>query len=310
MLDRAVVQRYESFEFVVNQLVEGFMTGLHKSPFHGFSVEFAEHKIYNNGDSIKHIDWKLYARTDKLFVKSYEEETNLRCYLLVDNSSSMYYPVIDNPTVNKPDKITFSCYAAACIANLLQRQRDAIGLSLFSEDIQLFTPVRSSYQHLQYLYTQLEKLIINNKKERTKAKKSNLAESLDLLAEKIHKRSLIIVFSDMFDNYSDKEKLFSSLQHLKYSNNEVVLFNVSDFNKEFEFEFPEKPTKFVDIETKIELKVNPNLIKKEFSKLQKELLQEINHKCQQYRIDFINADINKGYDNIMLSFLKKRQKLH
>ncbi|MDD4142284.1 MAG: DUF58 domain-containing protein, partial [Bacteroidales bacterium] len=241
MLDNSVIQRYNSLEFVVNQLVEGFMTGLHKSPFHGFSVEFAEHRPYNQGDSIKHIDWKLFARTDKLFVKRYEEETNLRCYVLIDNSSSMHYPVVENPTVDNPDKATFSIYAAACITQILQQQRDAVGLAVFSDAINLFTPVRSSVDHLKFLFTEYEKLVTDYKP--AAKTKTNITESIHLIAEKIHKRSLIVIFSDMFDTYSDLEGMFMALQHLKYNKNEVVLFHVVDKSKEIDFDFQDKPTK-------------------------------------------------------------------
>ena len=284
------------------------MTGLHKSPFHGFSVEFAEHREYNQGESIKHVDWKLFARTDKLFVKRYEEETNLRCYILLDDSSSMHYPLKSNPTVSEPNKITFSIYAAACITKLLQQQRDAVGLSVFSDNIELFTPVRSSMEHQRFLFTEYEKLIDNYKI--SDKKKTDVTNSLHLLAEKIHKRSLIVLFTDMFDTNSDIDAVFSAMQHLKYNKNEVVLFHVVDKHKEIDFEFAEKPTKFIDLETNTELKINPRLIRQEYINTQKNLCEKIKLRCQQYQIDFVEADINLGYNNIMLSFLKKRQKLH
>ena len=307
MLDTKIFQQYNSLEFIVTQLVEGFMTGLHKSPFHGFSVEFAEHRLYNDGESTRHIDWKLYARTDKLFVKTFEEETNLRAYILLDNSSSMHYPIISTPTVNNPDKITFSIYAAGCISYILQQQRDAVGLSVFSDTLDLFTPVRSSYVHLKYLFGEYEKLIsdftLNDKK------KSNVAECLHLIAEKTHKRSLFILFTDMFDNYSDLDTVFSALQHLKYNKNEVILFHVVDKNTEIDFKLPDRPTKFIDLETRTELKINPRLIRDEYYKYQKKRRDEIEERCLQYKIDFVEADINLGYDQIMLNFLKKRQRL-
>jgi uncharacterized protein (DUF58 family) len=308
VLDNKAVQRFNSLEFIVTQLVEGFMTGLHKSPFHGFSVEFAEHREYNHGESVKHVDWKLYARTDKLFVKRFEEETNLRCYLLIDDSSSMYYPIMDNPTVDNPNKITFSIYAAACITKLLQQQRDAVGLSVFSDNIELFTPVRSSIEHQKFLFTEYEKLIENFKL--SDKRKTDVTNSIHLLAEKIHKRSLVILFTDMFDDNADLNSVFSALQHLKYNKNEVVLFHVVDKYKEIDFNFPEKPTKFIDLETNTELKINPRLIREEYIDFQKKFHEEIKLRCQQYQIDYVEADINTGYNNIMLTFLKKRQKLH
>lgn len=308
MLDGGFFQRYKSLEFIVQQLVEGFMTGLHKSPFHGFSVEFAEHRLYNQGESTRHIDWKLYARTDKLFVKRYEEETNLRAYVIIDNSSSMHYPVVDNPSVDRNiNKSVFAAYAAGCVSYLLQQQRDATGLSVFSDEIDVFTPVRSSYDHLKFLYGEYEKLISDYAPQQKK--KSNVAESLHLIAEKIHKRSLIVLFTDMFDNYSDDEALFSALQHLKYNKNEMILFHVTDKNAEINLNLPDKPTRFIDMETKSELKVNPRLLRKEYSDFQNKRINEIKSRCLQYKIDFVDVDISEGYNEIMLNFLKKRQRL-
>jgi uncharacterized protein (DUF58 family) len=308
VLDTKVIQQYNSLEFVVNQLVEGFMTGLHKSPFHGFSVEFAEHRVYNPGESVKNIDWKLYGRTDKLFVKRFEEETNLRCYLLIDNSSSMHYPVVAEPSIKTPDKITFSVYAAACITQLLQQQRDAVGLSVFSEDIDLFTPIRSSIDHQKFLFAEYEKLI--NSFSISEKKKSNVAASLHLIAEKIHKRSLIVIFSDMFDTEANIDDMFNAIQHLKYNKNEVILFHVVDKDKEINLDFPDKPIKFIDLESNTELKINPKILREDYSELLSKRKEEIELRCLQYQIDFVEVDINQGYNSIMLNFLKKRQKLH
>ena len=146
-LNKQKLQPFGNLELIARQVVEGFIVGLHKSPFHGFSVEFAEHRQYNTGESTKHIDWKLYGRTDKLFVKRFEEETNLRCQIIIDNSSSMYYPVKEHLSIDDPNKITFSVYCAAALINLLRRQRDAVGLTIFSEAIETHTPARSSSVH-------------------------------------------------------------------------------------------------------------------------------------------------------------------
>src|SRR5688572_15212237 len=178
-----------SLELLARQLVEGFITGLHKSPYHGFSVEFAEHRLYNEGESTRHIDWKVYGRTDKLFTKQYEEETNLRCLIAIDTSSSMFYSEETNA------KIRFSTYVAAALATLLSRQRDAVGLCLFSDKIDTLTPVKSSSTHVGKLFIQLEHLL-NQKKSSTHTR---VAQVLHEVAEKIHKRSLVVIFSDMFD---------------------------------------------------------------------------------------------------------------
>ena len=308
MLDNRYFEQYKSLEFIVKQLVEGIMTGLHKSPFHGFSVEFAEDVPYNNGESIRNIDWKLYARTDKLFVKRYEEETNLRACILLDHSSSMYYPPDFDPTIEHPNKMFFSIYVAACLSYLLHLQRDAVGLALFSDKLDLYTPIRSSYEHLKYLYTEYEKLIVNfSLKDK---KRSNVAQCIHLAAEKTHKRSLFIVISDMFDNYAnDDEEMFSALQHLKYNKNEVIIFNVLDDKDETLLDFPDKPTRFIDMETNEELKINPRAVRKEYVAFQQQRKKEIRQRCMQYGIDFEDVDINSGFSAAMLAFLYKRRRM-
>ena len=185
----------KNLELLAKQVVEGFITGMHKSPFHGFSVEFAEHRLYNQGESIKHIDWKLFGRTDKLFVKRYEEETNLRCQIILDVSSSMYFPVKEKLSIDNPNKITFSVYAAAAIIYLLKKQRDAFGLSLFSEKVEIHTPSKTSSIHQNYIYSELEKLL--PQQDSTIRKTTSATTALHEIAEKLHKRSLIIVFSDI-----------------------------------------------------------------------------------------------------------------
>ena len=216
-IDLQQIHSYSKLELIAKQVVEGFITGLHKSPFHGFSVEFAEHRLYNTGESTKHIDWKLYGRTEKLFIKRYEEETNLRCQLIIDASSSMYFPEIDFNT-DKFNKIKFSVYAAAAIMNLLKKQRDAVGLSIFSDKLDIHSPTKSSSVHHKYLIHELEGLI-NAPKKNTKTSSIN---ALHTIAETVHKRSLMIIFSDMMENVADDEQLFAALQHLKYNKHEVI----------------------------------------------------------------------------------------
>ena len=148
-----------NIELFAQQVVEGFITGKHKSPYHGFSVEFAEHRLYNSGENTKHIDWKLYARTDKLFNKRYEEETNLRCQVVIDASSSMHYPIIKNPNLNNPNKLLFSIYASAVMINLVKKQRDAIGLSVFTDRLEVHTPSKTTQRHHRILYNELDKLL-------------------------------------------------------------------------------------------------------------------------------------------------------
>lgn len=306
-IDKSRLQQFHSLEFLAKQVVEGFITGLHKSPFHGFSVEFAEHRLYNQGESTRHIDWKLYAKTERLYVKRYEEETNLRCQIVVDNSSSMYFPVQKTPDIDNPNKITFSVYAAAAILQLLKKQRDAAGLSVFSDQIELATKARSSNTHQQYILSQLEKYlqpIDKNERRPTAA-----VESLHLIAEQIHKRSLVIVFSDMLENTDDPGKIFSALQHLKHNKHEVILFHIHDKNKEFDFDYKQRPYRFVDMETGDKIKLLPDEVKEAYTKRLKAFKEDLKLKCGQYKIDFVEADINQGFEQVLLPFLLKRNKL-
>ena len=293
------IREFGNVEFLAKQMVEGFVTGLHKSPFHGFSVEFAEHRLYNNGDSTRHIDWKVYGKTDKLFLKRYEEETNLRCHLLIDTSSSMYYPE------KSKGKIVFSVLAAAAIANMLQRQKDAVGLCTFSDSIDIQTQVKSTPTHLHKLFLDFEGIMDAT----PKFQKTSVVESLHLIAEKIHKRSLVIIFSDMFDDIQEADKIFSALQHLKHNRHEVLLFHVKDKATEEDFAFEERPYEFVDIETGDKIKAQPSQVRDYYQQSIKSFFAELKLKCGQYKIDFIEADINDGIDKILWSYVIKRDKM-
>jgi len=296
--------QFKNLEFLAQQIVEGFITGLHKSPYHGFSVEFAEHRLYNSGESTKHIDWKIFAKTDKLFVKKYEEETNLRCQIVIDTSSSMLYPFNEK---NKINKLSFSVYCAAALIYLLRKQRDAVGLSLFSDEISLHTESKLSVAHSKRLYAELDNLLLNSTK--LVQKTTNASKALHLIAENIHKRSLVIIFSDMFENESSDE-IFSAIQHLKYNKHEVILFHVSDKQKEEEFVFENRPYKFIDLETNEELKLNPNDIRKDYIERFKQFSSEIKNRANQYQIDYVEADINKEFNSVLLPYLIKRAKLY
>lgn len=303
------VRAFGELEFMARQVVEGFITGLHKSPYHGFSVEFAEHRLYNQGESTRHIDWKLYGRTDKLFVKRYEEETNLRCHIVIDNSSSMYYPVQEEISIDKPNKVVFSIYAAAAIMNMLKKQRDAVGLSVFSEKVEVHTPARTTNSHHKLIYLELEKML-DAYSEETK-RQTFAIDALHEIAEKIHRRSLVVLFTDMFDAEMDKaEELFSALQHLKYNKHEVILFHVIDRPHELEFDFENRPYRFVDVETGEEVKLTPNEVKEQYTTRVKAFEKELKLRCAQYQIDFVEADISEGYEPVLLSYLLKRQKLY
>lgn len=293
------VLKYGNIEFLAKKAVEGFITGLHKSPYHGFSVEFAEHKQYNPGESTRHIDWKVFARTDKLYTKEYEEETNLRCQLLVDVSSSMYYPA------GNKGKLLFSALGAASIAYMLQKQRDAVGLTTFSDEVELVTPIKSSKSHLHGIYARLNQLI---DEKRSGQKSTNVAKTIHQIAIKLHKRSLVVIFSDMFDQHNADE-VFQSLQHLKHKKHEVLLFHVTDKATEMDFTFEDRPHIFTDVETGKKVKVSPEQVKSEYISQMNAFKKSLKLKCGQYKIDFIEADINKGVDQVLMPYLVKRQRI-
>jgi uncharacterized protein (DUF58 family) len=287
-----------NLELLARQLVEGFITGLHKSPYHGFSVEFAEHRLYNEGQSTRHIDWKVYGRTDKLFVKQYEEETNLRCLIAIDTSSSMYYPTEYN------GKIKFSSFTAAALALLLSKQRDAVGLCLFSDTIETLTPIKSSASHIDKLFIQLNSIL--GAKKTTPG--TNVAKTLHEIAEKVHKRSLIIIFSDMFDG-DNTEDLFKALQHLKHNKHEVIVFHVTDQQTERLLSFDDRPLEFIDLESGDKLRVNPSDIRESYQKKSTLFYNELKLKCTQFKIDFVEADISSDVNVILQTYLIKRSKM-
>ena len=307
-IDKDRLQQFNSLEFLARQVVEGFITGLHKSPFHGFSVEFAEHRLYNPGESTRFVDWKLYGRTDKMFVKRYEEETNLRCRIILDRSSSMYFPVKEKPDINNPNKITFSIYAVAVLINLMKKQRDAVGISTFSDKVEMHTQVRSSSVHQKYLFTELEKLL--DPKHGKEQKQTDITESLHRIAEMLHKRSLVIIFSDMMDNQHKHDEMFSALQHFKHYKHEVVLFHVVDKKLEEELDLDDRPYRFVDMETRESIKLNPVEVRERYKKAFKKVRYELEVRCGRYGIDYVEADINKGFEGILLPYLFKRERLH
>ena len=296
-----------NIEIFARQVVEGFITGKHKSPYHGFSVEFAEHRLYNSGDNTKHIDWKLYARTDKLFNKRYEEETNLRCQLVIDASSSMYYPIIQNPTLKKPNKLFFSIYSSAVMMNLFKKQRDAVGLSVFTNELNVHTPSKTTQRHHRILYNELNNLLSVDAINESRL--TDTSNALHHIAELLHKRSLVIIFTDFIHPNKTLEEQFEPFKHLKYNKHEVILFYLHEPKTEKKLEFSNKPYKFIDLENGQELKLNPRLYKERYKEKAKFHLEELKLKCFQYKIDLIEVDINKGFDVILNSYLLKRHKM-
>lgn len=297
---------YNSIDFKTTQIVEGFMTGFHKSPFHGFSVEFAEHRLYNTGESTKHIDWRLYARTDKLFVKRFEEETNLRAMFVLDSSSSMFFPYNESSKIEESNKFSFSIYACGVIMQILYKQRDAFGLSFVAENIDYVSPIKTNLAHKQYLFTLLENKI---KQDNKLSKITCLDKALHSLSEQIHRRSLFIIFTDLFSDNFSAEQLIDSLRHLKHNKHEVILFHVFDENKEINLDYKQGYYRFIDVENKMELKITIEDIKKQYTQVIKDRLELIKSECNKLRVDFVAADINKSFDQILFPFLIKRSKL-
>jgi uncharacterized protein (DUF58 family) len=302
-IDRSKLGQFGNLELLAKQVVEGFITGLHKSPYHGFSVEFAEHRLYNTGESTRHIDWKLYGRSEKLFTKKYEEETNLRCQIVIDCSGSMFFPKDGNT-----NKYEYSVYAAAALIELLRRQRDAIGVSIFADELELQTAAKSSTSHIHYLYSELEKRLSNYSEKQQK--NTNAITALNDIAELCHKRSLIVIFSDLLDDPTKLDELFQALQHMKHNKHEVILFHVTDKQTEIDFELENRPYNLIDMETGESLKLQPNEIKTHYKNAIQTYFEEIKLRCANHRIDFMPADIQMGYNDVLLKYLIKRQKLH
>lgn len=301
--DQYDLKKIENIELLAKQVVEGFIIGLHNSPFHGFSVEFAEHRIYNEGESTKNIDWKVAARTGKWFVKKYEEETNLRAQIVIDTSSSMYFP--KERKENQLNKLQFSALAGASLMNLLKRQRDAYGLSLFDTDLKIHTKCKTSTTHYRLLLTYLDKLIQDEELNKTTAVTDNLHQ----IAESIHRRSLILLFSDMFESNEDSQKMFSALQHLKYNKHEVVLFHVTDHLLEEQLEYSNRPYEFIDMESGEKVKLQSNEVKEHYVEKVTAFKEELKMKCLQYKIDFVDTDINRGFYPVLEKYLVKRKKM-
>ena len=295
---------FQNLELLAGQVVEGFISGIHKSPFHGFSAEFAEHKIYNTGESTKHIDWKLFARTDKLYTKRYEEETNLRCHMILDNSSSMYYPNLKTLSLQNLNKIGFGVLAIAALMNILKKQRDAVGLSIYAEQNSFYASEKSSERHFQMLLQQLNSIT----QENTRGTKTKTYDFLHQIAEKIHRRSLIFLFSDMFQNQVEQTKLFEALRHLKYNKHEVVLFHLLDNAKEVHFNFDNQPKRFVDVETGEHIDLYAENIKKDYNAKVLEYVKSLELTCLQYKIKYVGVDVRSDFSTILNTFMVERQK--
>ncbi|WP_010177623.1 DUF58 domain-containing protein [Aquimarina agarilytica] len=295
---------FGNLDFLAKQVVEGFISGMHKSPFHGFSAEFAEHKVYNQGESTRHIDWKLYAKTDKLFTKRYDDETNLRCHFVLDNSSSMHYPLLKKQSLELYNKIGFSALSIASLMNLLKKQRDAVGLSVYNNHYDYYAPEKGSERHHAMLLNQLDLAI--HKPNETKG--TDTYTILHQIAEKLHKRSMVVLFSDMFETSSESDKLFEALQHLKHNKHEVILFHTLDYKTEVDFSFEAKPQRFIDVETGKHLDLYAENAKEAYKEAMEAFADQLKTQCAQYRIHYVPVDIQEKFHPILTRFLVQRQK--
>lgn len=296
------ISSFQHLELLANQIVEGFISGMHKSPFHGFSAEFAEHKVYNHGESTKHIDWKLFAKTDRLYTKKYEEETNLRCHIIIDNSSSMHYPKLKDNQLFYENKIGFSVLAAAVLMNLLKKQRDAVGLSVYSDEYEFYAPEKGSDRHHRMILNKLESLLENQKS----TKSTDTVAFLHQIAEKIHRRSMLVLFTDMFQS-GNEEALFTALQHLKHNKHKVVLFHVIDKKTELNFDFDTAPRKFIDLESGDEINIFANSIKETYETQVSNYFKKIALTCVQNKIKYVPVSAGADFEKILTTYLVEKQ---
>lgn len=285
-----VAAKLDRFELRARLIVEGFITGLHKSPYHGFSVEFLEHREYLPGDSIKHIDWKVYGKTDRYYIKKFEEETNLKAYILLDCSNSMKF------SSQKISKLEYGKTLASALTYLMIRQKDSVGLLTFSDQIHSYIPPRSTSVHLNTIFKELEKT--------EPLSTTNTSEILHNLADRIKKRGLIILITDLLD---DPEKVMLGLQHFRHEKHEVVLFHILD-QEEIDFSYNKK-TRFIDMETGEEIITQPWEIKKIYQKKIEEMKAYYSSKCHTSYIDYVPVTTSTPYDKVLFAYLIKRQKL-
>jgi uncharacterized protein (DUF58 family) len=299
-LDPAFVSQISNMELRARLIVEGFITGLHKSPYHGFSVEFAEHRPYNPGDELRHVDWKVFGKTDRHYVKQYEEETNLRHYVVLDTSASMQYKHSAALT-----KLEYGAYLASALHFIMARQRDATGLIAFDETIHTLRPPKSTQGYVRELLTTLERLSSPSEgPARTSA-----ASVLNEVAERIGRRSMVVIITDLFENIAEHDQLLNALRHLRYRGHEVLVFHVLESETERHLRFPNVPMQFVDMETGEEMSLQPSQLQANYAEAVSAFTSRFREKCRERSIDFIELDTAEPYSTALLAYLNKRQRL-
>ena len=289
-LQPSIIKKIDNLYLRAKLVVEGFIVGLHKSPYHGFSIEFSEHRPYTFGDEIKFIDWKLLAKTDKLYIKQFEEETNLKSYILFDKSSSMKYGSEDLT------KFEYAKTICACLSYLMIKQQDAVGLTTFDKKIDISIPPKSKVSHLNYLLQTLDNTKINGE--------TKISYVLHSLAESIKKRGLVILISDLID---DQEDVLEGLRHFRYKGHEVILFHIID-KKEKEFNF-NSPINFIDLENNDMIKTDPRQIKADYKQAFIEFCENYKKECSKNSIDYIPINTSDSIDKTLIQYFIKRSKL-
>jgi len=302
-LDPLLVRKLSNIDIKAKMIVEGFITGMHRSPYHGFSVEFAEHRPYNAGESLRSVDWKVYGKTDKLFTKKYEEETNLRCQVVLDISDSMRYPV------NAPDrlsKLEYGAYLSAALQYLMIGQRDAAGLSLFDDALRFYAPPKSRYSWLLPMYLELERIVAQKE---FFTRKTAAASVLNQLAIKFNRRSFVVIITDLFNQLEKQEEFLLSLQHLRHAKHEVIVFHLLDRKTEGEFDFPNRPLLLKDLESGETLEVLPSQVRSAYREMMARFTGTFKKKCYELNIDFVETDIAQPYSKALTDYLVKRQSI-
>ncbi len=304
LLNPDLLNRLTPLEIKARQIVEGFISGLHKSPFFGFSVEFAEHRPYNPGDELKHLDWKVYGKTERYFVKQYEEETNLRCHLLLDVSSSMRFRYFADWS-----KLRYAVHLGAALAYMLHRQRDGCGLVPFDREIGEILPAKSSYAHLRHLYQKMDEILETYDGEVPERRQTASADAIHQLAERISRRSLVVVLTDLFENVGEQDELISALKHLRHRKHEVILFHLLEKRSERDLDFPDDRFVFQDLETGGRMDVIPSQIRKDYQKKMEEYTRDFRISCSEAHISYEEVDTETPFDYSLLAFLNKRRRL-
>lgn len=304
LLTPEILSKFSSIELRAKRIVEGFISGLHRSPYHGFSVEFAEHRPYNPGDDFKHIDWKAYGKKERFYVKQYEEETNLRCFVVLDTSTSMQFKHFGEWT-----KLRYGIHFAASLMYLMHRQRDACGLIPFNSGVESFIPAKSTYAHLRQIYVELEKQLKLEEQKSEERKTTASAAALHEIAERLNQRSLVVVITDLFENLEGHEALISSLKHLRHRKHEVLLFNVMESRSERELGFTDGRFVFEDLETGSEIEVLPTQVRKDYIEKVSEYTHAFMLACSEFEIDFEEIDTEGQFDKALMAYLNKRRRL-